>query len=299
MVSRDFPEELKEFLEKNNVPVEVFEVELPRYVRVNPRNTPEKAAFLRELEQTNITECWVTEVSEHFWKIPKHLKIANCESYKQGKLYGMDLSSGASVLALQLEPNDSVADLCCAPGAKLLFINDLLERGSITGIDVSHERLNVTRALLKKYQARQDIHLECQDATTWVPKTTFSKVLVDAECTHEGSIKHLEKFSKQWGWESFKRRVLETHEGLKELQRRLLAKGCQVVKSGGRVVYSTCSFCTNQNEDIVEWALSTFPEMQLVSVDLDLPHKKVGCYLKFDPLTSECGGQFIAVLEKI
>jgi hypothetical protein len=52
----------------------------------------------------------------------------------------------------------------------------------------------------------------------------FHRVLVDAECTHDGSVKHLAKFATQWGWESFERRVLDPGrlDGLQALQRGLL-----------------------------------------------------------------------------
>ena len=52
----------------------------------------------------------------------------------------------------------------------------------------------------------------------------FDRVLVDAECTTDGSVKHLAKFESQWGWETFERRMLDKArlEGLEVLQRKLL-----------------------------------------------------------------------------
>ncbi|KAJ3245249.1 hypothetical protein HDU77_009517, partial [Chytriomyces hyalinus] len=66
----------------------------------------------------------------------------------------------------------------------------------------------------------------------------YDKVLVDAECTHDGSIAHLKKSKMD---------ILET------LQRGLISNGFRLLKPGGILVYSTCSFLKRQNEDIINW----------------------------------------------
>lgn len=110
----------------------------------------------------------------------------------------MDASSAIPVLALKLKPDLSVVDICCAPGAKLLYLNDLLnENSTITGVDISQDRLRVTKSLLKKYKARENINLICGNALNFQSEQRFDRVLVDAECTHEGSIKHMNKFTTQ------------------------------------------------------------------------------------------------------
>jgi 16S rRNA C967 or C1407 C5-methylase (RsmB/RsmF family) len=65
---------------------------------------------------------------------------------------------------------------------------------------------------------------------------------VDAECTHDGSIKHIQKF-EQWGWKTLERRVLDaerTDTNLKALQLNLLRNGFRLLKEAGTLVYSTC-----------------------------------------------------------
>ncbi|KAK7328787.1 hypothetical protein VNO77_22909 [Canavalia gladiata] len=74
----------------------------------------------------------------------------------------------------------------------------------------------------------------------------FNKVLVDEECTHDGSVKHIQKF-EQWGWGTFQDRVLDADrtDNLHALQLDLLTVE-------GSLVYSTCSLTVAQNEDMVE-----------------------------------------------
>ncbi|KAJ0097297.1 hypothetical protein Patl1_29096 [Pistacia atlantica] len=98
-------------------------------------------------------------------------------------------------------------------------------------------------------------------------KLHFSFVLVDAECTHDGSIRHVQKF-ENWGWATLQRRVLDAertdsltnlqlHDFFTQLevfllQLKLLTNGFRLLKVGGSLVYSTCSLTVAQNEDVVE-----------------------------------------------
>ncbi|XP_043690073.1 rRNA (cytosine-C(5))-methyltransferase NOP2C isoform X4 [Telopea speciosissima] len=69
----------------------------------------------------------------------------------------------------------------------------------------------------------------------------YDKVLVDAECTHDGSIRHIQKF-EYWGWKTLQRRVLDAQrtDTLTHLQLQLLTNGFRLLKAGGSLVYSTC-----------------------------------------------------------
>ncbi|CAO3573127.1 unnamed protein product [Mortierella alpina] len=86
----------------------------------------------------------------------------------------------------------------------------------------------------------------------------YDKVIVDAECTHDGSIAHILKY-ESWGWDSFHKNFMaqDRLDSLSELQRRLLLNGFRLAKAGGIVVYSTCSLSRAQNEDVVAWFLAT------------------------------------------
>lgn len=150
--------------------------------------------------------------------------------YKNRSLFGIDLSSAMAVEALDLQANDQVLDMCCAPGAKLCMIANRIEAsGSATGVDCAAHRLATCRSLLKKYRVGSHVRLFEADGTTfavppplapkerqkkhtlhvnhrkpyWAPKmlrfdpqtstALYDKVLVDAECTHDGSISHILK----------------------------------------------------------------------------------------------------------
>ncbi|KAM1073205.1 hypothetical protein ACFX2B_018106 [Malus domestica] len=132
----------------------------------------------------------------------------------------------------------------------------------------------------------------------------YDKVLVDAECTHDGSIKHVQKFER-WGWETLQRRVLdaERSDGLTVLQLKLLTNGFRLLKAGGILVYSTCSLTVAQNEDVVRQFLEGNPcaELQVIDAAENWPCKngRVPNTLRFDPLTSKTSGLFVAKFSKL
>ncbi|XP_068343359.1 rRNA (cytosine-C(5))-methyltransferase NOP2C-like isoform X2 [Pyrus communis] len=132
----------------------------------------------------------------------------------------------------------------------------------------------------------------------------YDKVLVDAECTHDGSIKHVQKF-EQWGWETLQRRVLdaERSDSLTVLQLKLLTNGFRLLKSGGILVYSTCSFTVAQNEEVVKQFLEGDPcaELQAIDAAENWPCKngRVPNTLRFDAVTSKTSGLFVAKFSKL
>nr|XP_023912013.1 uncharacterized protein LOC112023628 isoform X1 [Quercus suber] len=158
----------------------------------------------------------------------------------------------------------------------------------------------------------------------------YDKVLVDAECTHDGSIKHIQKF-EHWGWTTLQRRVLDAErtDSLTTLQLKLLSIGFRFLKVGGSLVYSTCrclsltvsmalkttrpsSFLTYsfsvsltvaQNEDVVQKFLkeNASAELQEVNAAKNWPCKsgQIPNTLRFDPLTSETSGLFVAKFLKL
>lgn len=132
----------------------------------------------------------------------------------------------------------------------------------------------------------------------------YDKVLVDAECTHDGSIKHVFKF-KQWGWDTLERRLLDVERitSITRLQLQLLNNGFRLLKIGGTLVYSTCSLTTAQNEGVVEQFLAVTPnaELQQIKAAKDWPCKSgsIQYTLRFDPVTSKTSGLFIAKIAKV
>ncbi|CAI0392857.1 unnamed protein product [Linum tenue] len=132
----------------------------------------------------------------------------------------------------------------------------------------------------------------------------YDKVLVDAECTHDGSIRHVQKF-EQWGWETLNQRVLnaERTDNLTTLQLNLLRNGFRLLKVGGSLVYSTCSLTVCQNEEVIMRFLAENASAELLEIDAarDWPCRSgsIPKTLRFDPVVSKTSGLFVAKFTKL
>ena len=144
------------------------------------------------------------------------------------------------------------------------------------------------------------------DVTCSELPSSFDRVLVDAECSHDGSIAHIPDVSGS-GEEQLAMHHLAPDEAqsLHDLQLGLLSQGFKLLKPGGRLVYSTCSFARSQNEAIVSEFLS-LPEGKqgrLVAAParfrgMSQPSSLEGC-LRLTPKSSNSSFQFVACIERV
>ncbi|KAE9024811.1 hypothetical protein PF011_g3323 [Phytophthora fragariae] len=302
-----------------------------------------------------------------FYSLPVSAPLARVDLYKAGQLYGIDISSGYAVSLLDIQPGEHVLDLCCAPGAKLTMIADLLQlRGSVTGVDFSRSRLGACRQLVHKYQLFRpeseaadskwrcrlfhadgrtfnigpktecahidgmEVLLDTVEIASRAPKdrqrkrknksarardakrqkllvldsALYDKVLVDAECTHDGSIRHLQRLDTAAKWEEYVRDHLNPSEveRILKLQHGLIRNGFSLLRPGGTMIYSTCSLSVKQNEDIVSSFLQNEPLAKLDSIvrseDVPCQEGKLPGTIRFTP-SQNTSGLFIARIHKI
>ncbi len=160
----------------------------------------------------------------------------------------------------------------------------------------------------KERQVRDNINQIYQE----VVLGKFDKVLVDAECTTDGSIKHVVKVVEKDRWEAI-RDLFSTdkRDQVVELQKKLIWNGFQLLKTDGILIYSTCSFQKEQNEEVVQWLLEEAKqEAVLVHPFDDILHsnmknsvpfvesKILAKTIRLDPKHSNCSGLFIAKIAR-
>ena len=86
------------------------------------------------------------------WLPSCHATVRGSAQYAAGEVYGIDAASATAVAVLDPQPGEHILDLCCAPGAKLCLIAELMElRGTLCGVDVSRARLGATATLVQRH----------------------------------------------------------------------------------------------------------------------------------------------------
>jgi 16S rRNA C967 or C1407 C5-methylase (RsmB/RsmF family) len=132
----------------------------------------------------------------------------------------------------------------------------------------------------------------------------YDCILVDAECSTDGSLKHIQQQAQKGSAQEIQNvRLLKQQDELVPLQQKLLLSGFELLKPGGVLVYSTCSLSVHQNEGIVQWLLHRNSSAKLIPICrfLDQSFVREGSIpgtLRFLPSTEGAGGFFVAKLEK-
>ncbi|KAM6397175.1 5-cytosine rRNA methyltransferase NSUN4 [Pluvialis apricaria] len=186
--------------------------------------------------------------------------------------YLMDAASLLPVLALNVQPDDFVLDLCAAPGGKTLALLQTGACGHLAANDISISRTKRLYQILHSYvprEIRETVSVTSCDGRDWgqLEGGTFHKVLVDVPCTTD---RHsvMEQDNN-----IFHRRRTKERQMLPMLQLQLLMAGILATKPGGEVVYSTCSLSPLQNEYVIERALEVAETQYGISIHVeDLSH---------------------------
>ena len=193
----------------------------------------------------------------------------------------IDPASTAVVLAVQAERGMAVADLAAAPGGKTAALWDAMEGvGRLVAVDIHERRMERTRRRLEELGV--DAHTIVADArNSGLESGVWDRVLLDAPCTGLGTMRRRPEI---------RHRVRpENPAALGRLQVELVTAGLELVRPGGRLVYSVCT---------------VFPEETIAVVDgfdahpADLPGEVWGKGRLLGPDTTGTDGMFVSVIEK-
>ncbi len=164
---------------------------------------------------------------------------------RDGLAYVQDTTAHAAARAVGARRGERVLDLCAAPGGKSIVLAlDMEDRGEVLACDARAERLaRVRENALRLELACVQACAVAEDGRLSDRAAPFDAALVDVPCTNTGVIAR--RPEARLGLRPTKL------EALRALQRRLLRQGAAHVRTGGRLVYSTCSLEPQENEEIV------------------------------------------------
>lgn len=210
------------------------------------------------------------------------LFVDNCAYVKelsaQGKITYQSMTSMLAVQSLEVKNGEKMLDLCAAPGGKSVYASELADI-EITACDIHEHRLELIKAYVSRMKAK-GIKTVLNDATEYNDGfySAFDKVLCDVPCSGLGVAGKKPDIYLR----SSMQKVME----LSEVQYKILSNAARYVKSGGRLVYSTCTTLREENYNVVGKFVKENPEWQVLRHENYLPDGK------------GCDGFFIAVLER-
>ncbi|KAF8605675.1 S-adenosyl-L-methionine-dependent methyltransferase [Ceratobasidium sp. AG-I] len=227
---------------------------------------------------------WQLNVSKSaLRKTPELKKFHNFLVYETevGNVSRQEAVSMIPPLLLDLQPHHNVIDMCAAPGSKTaqlleaLHANDTaLETSFPQGFLIANDSDNKRAHMLVHQSSRLPspaLMVTNLDASIFPRIQTspgsgrlmFDRILCDVPCSGDGTTRKNMGVWKNW--------TVMNGNGLHSLQLRILVRAMHMLKSGGRLVYSTCSMNPVENEAVVAAALNKFTDFELVDVSSSLP----------------------------
>jgi len=236
----------------------ILEVKLRSAIRVNTIKISEKEIVKRLREQKAVVE--KIPFADLGYFVDAKFSIGATPEYLLGYYYIQEAASQLPVQVLNPEKNDLVLDMAAAPGGKTTQIAQYMEnKGVLIAIDKEEFRLKSLRNNLERLGVANCIvyKKDGQDISDFRMK--FDKILLDAPCSGNLIV------DKKW----LDKKTIEGIKERAELQKKLLKAAVSVLKEKGTLVYSTCSMEPEENEIVIDWALSNLP-IKLEKIDLKI-----------------------------
>ena len=212
--------------------------------------------------------------------------------HEAGVYYLQEASAMAPVALLDPQPGEKVCDLCAAPGGKTTQIaGRMLGRGFLLCNEINPKRAKILSRNIERMAVSNAL------VTNEHPGNLanrfpgfFDRVLVDAPCSGEGMFRKEEAAVTDWSQ--------ETVEMCARRQAEILHSAARMVRPGGRLVYSTCTFAPEEDEEAVAAFLESHPEFtpEVIETPWFVPVENGGHRLWPHKLLGE--GHFAAVLKK-
>ena len=212
--------------------------------------------------------------------------------HEAGVYYLQEASAMSPVALLDPQPGERICDLCAAPGGKTTQIaGRMMGEGFLLCNEYSPKRAKILSRNIER-MAVSNALVTNEDTAVLAKRFPggFDKVLIDAPCSGEGMFRKEEAAVTDWS--------VETVEMCARRQAEILHNGAQLVRPGGRLVYSTCTFAPEEDELAVAAFLDTHPdfEPEVIEAPWFSPVENGGHRMWPHKLLGE--GHFAAVLRK-
>ncbi|MBS1706965.1 MAG: RsmB/NOP family class I SAM-dependent RNA methyltransferase [Armatimonadetes bacterium] len=245
------------------------------------KDRPEISAF-PQLPRLPWQPDFVVRVSDDF-RPGKH------SQHDKGAFYVLDFSSvfcASAMLAIETPPK-RVLDMCAAPGGKSVFCHRAFKPELLACNETIRKRMPSLISNLHRCHVEGSL-VWSADPSVWTRKfpQAFDLILVDAPCSGQSM---LAKGDPAPG--AFSPTMIDMCVGR---QRRIMGNAAQLLRPGGHILYTTCTFAIKENEKVVDWLLKQYPELDVVEVPHLVPFQskfaEFACYRLFPHQGIGAGG---------
>ena len=190
--------------------------------------------------------------------------------HEMGLYYIQEPSAMSAAALLAPKPGMRVLDLCAAPGGKSTQLATYLgDSGLLVSNEINTQRSRILSQNIERMGIKNAI-VTNEDSFVLASHfpSFFNAIQVDAPCSGEGMFRKLPEAVEQWSTENV--------AICAERQKEILDNAATMLKAGGTIVYSTCTFSQEENEDVIEYFLERHPDFTLEEMERFWPHKVDG-----------------------
>ncbi|MGJ8694055.1 MAG: 16S rRNA (cytosine(967)-C(5))-methyltransferase RsmB [Thalassotalea sp.] len=230
----------------------------PMWLRVNQQHNT-IAQYQKKLAELDI------EISQQEGKsgallLTTPIDVNKLPQFSAGHVSVQDAAAQQAAILLAAQPNERILDCCAAPGGKTCHMLELEPSVAMTALDVEENRLVRIEENLQRLNL--DAHLIVGDATqpdTWWDGQQYDRILLDAPCSATGVIRRHPDI--KW------LRKADDIEKLTDLQQQILKNIWPLLKSGGTLLYATCSILPEENDQQIERFLAEQTDASLIKIN--------------------------------
>ncbi|MEK6945260.1 MAG: RsmB/NOP family class I SAM-dependent RNA methyltransferase [Nanoarchaeota archaeon] len=317
----EFVERMKKLLSPSDYEKygEILKIAPVKSLRVNTlKITPEVLKKRLEEKSWKITQPWKghPEVMVVEGKISNKTiidlepgELGRALEHLLGYYYIQELASMLPVIALEPKKGEMILDLCASPGSKTTQIASCMENtGNIFANEISYGRIKILASNLERCGVTNTVITKKEGVALCnrLKKAgfLFDKILVDAPCSGEGTLRSTPKTYLMWNPNTIK--------SLSKLQKTLVASALDILKPNGTLVYSTCTHAPEENEAIVDYIIKNFSNVNIEKISLPIKcrpgidewenekfSKEVNLACRIYPQDNNTEGFFVCKIKKI
>ena len=188
--------------------------------------------------------------------------LGNHLTHNLGLIYVQEAASMLPVVVVEPQPGEVVMDLCAAPGSKTTQISQLMDnQGLLVANEISRKRMRGLIHNVKRCGLMNEVVISINGHKAHrIFSDYFDRVLIDAPCSAEGTIRRSKAVLYHWGVSNIQR--------MSRLQIGLATSAFRTLRPGGTMVYSTCTIAPEENEMVISYLLEKYPEAELLPIEV-------------------------------